>query len=128
MKFLLDKIGSLGSLGLAAACPACFPQLAAVGAVFGLGALASYEGQIFFLTKVLVAVAMVGYIWAYRAHRRVWVLGLGVGGGVLFFLGLYVFGSEALIYVGFASMLVASIADLWMRWRARHPVVGSGEV
>ena len=120
MRAYLDKLGSVGSIISAAACPACFPQLAALGTLFGLGALSSYEGQIFLATKILVALAIVGHVLAYSIHRSVWLLVLGVGGGLLFFLGLYVLGSEVAIYLGFTAMLAASTWDLVRRLRARN--------
>ena len=119
MRAYLDKIGSIGSVITAAACPGCFPQLAALGTVFGLGALGSYEGQIFLATKILVALAILGHLLAYAAHRSVWLLVLGAGGGVLFFLGLYVLSSQSVVYLGFAAMLGASISDLVRRLKMR---------
>lgn len=116
----LDKLGSIGSVLTAAACPACFPQLAAIGTVVGLGALGSYEGQIFLATKILVALAIVGHLLAYSVHRSVWLLILGAGGGILFFLGLYLLRSEPVVYVGFVAMLIASITDLVRRLRMRN--------
>ena len=123
MRTYLDKVGSIGSVITAAACPGCFPQLAAMGTLLGLGALGSYEGQIFLATKILVALAILGHVLAFSSHRSIWLLILGAGGGVLFFLGLYVLGSELVVYLGFAAMLVASVSDLarrlWLRKRLR---------
>jgi mercuric ion transport protein len=116
----LDKLGSFGSVIGAAACPACFPQLAAIGTLAGLGALSSYESQIFLITKLLVLLAIVGHILAYRTHRLLWLVVLGAGGGILFFLGMYVFGSEIVIYFGFLAMLAASVTDLVLRLRRRR--------
>src|SRR5258708_2564138 len=96
----LDKVGSFGSVITAAACPACFPFLASLGTMVGLGALSAYEGQIFLATKILVALAMVGHILAYRSHRSLTLVILGVGGGGLFFVGMYLVGIEAVIYLG----------------------------
>ena len=116
----LDKLGSLGSIVAAAACPACFPQLAALGTLVGLGALSSYEGQIFLATKVLVVLAIVGHVLAYRRHCSVVLLVLGAGGGVLFFIAMYLLGSELAVYVGLGAMLLASILDLVRRLRVRR--------
>lgn len=120
MKTYLDKLGSFGSIVTAAACPACFPQLAALGTVFGLGALSSYEGQLFLATKLFVALAIVGHVLAFFNHRLVWLLVLGVGGGVVFFLGMYVLGFEVVIYVGLLAMVSASLVDLVRRLRIRR--------
>jgi mercuric ion transport protein len=120
MRAYLDKLGSFGSVITASACPACFPQLAALGTLVGLGALSSYESQIFLATKILVALAIVGHILAYFTHRHVWLVVLGAGGGVIFFLGMYVLGSEAVIYLGFLAMFAASVTDLVRRLRMRR--------
>lgn len=123
----LDKVGSLGSIVAAAACPACFPQLAALGTLFGLGALSAYEGQVFLATKVLVVLAIVGHVLAYRSHRSVALAVLGAGGGLLFFVAMYLLGSEPLVYVGLSAMLVASIVDLVRRLRIRRKLRASAE-
>jgi mercuric ion transport protein len=120
MRVYLDKLGSFGSIITASACPACFPQLAALGTLVGLGALSSYEGQIFLATKILVALAIFGHVLAYFTHRLVWLVVLGAGGGILFFLGMYVLGSEAVVYLGFVAMFVASVTDLVRRLRMRR--------
>lgn len=120
MKAYLDKLGSFGSVVTAAACPGCFPHLAAVGTLAGLGALGSYESQIFLATKILVALAIVGHVVSYRAHRKPALLILGAGGGVLFFLGMYLLRSESVTYLGLAAMLLASATDLVRKLRARR--------
>jgi hypothetical protein len=55
MKTYLEKIGSFGGIIAAAACPVCFPKLALIGALFGLGALGAYESQLFVAAQVLIA-------------------------------------------------------------------------
>ena len=65
----VEKIGSIGALLAAAACPACFPSLAVVGATLGLGVLSSFEGWAFVLFKSLVLVALVGNVLSYLNHR-----------------------------------------------------------
>lgn len=116
----LDKVGSFGSILTAAACPACFPLLASLGTAVGLGALSAYEGQIFLATKILVALAVVGHILAYRSHHSLTLVILGVGGGVLFFVGMYLLGMEAVIYLGLLAMVAASVGDLVRQLRLRR--------
>ncbi len=65
MKTHLEKIGSLGAVIAAAACPVCFPKLALIGALFGLGALGAYESQLFIAAQILVVVAVLGHALAY---------------------------------------------------------------
>jgi mercuric ion transport protein len=120
MKAYLDKLGSFGSVVTAAACPGCFPHLAAVGTLVGLGVLGSYESRIFLATKILVALAIVGHVVSYRTQRNLALLVLGAGGGVLFFSGMYLFRSEGVTYLGLAAMLLASATDLVRKLRARR--------
>jgi len=117
VKSYLDKVGSFGAIVAAAACPICFPKLALVGALLGLGGLSAYEWQFLIAAQVLVGVAMVGHVLAYLRLRRHWVLALALLGGAAFFAGLYVVGSEALVYAGFAALVAGSTADLWSRAR-----------
>lgn len=78
MKAWLEKASSIGAVVAAAACPVCFPKLALLGAVFGLGAL-----------------------------------------GAAVFGGLYLFGSEAVTYIGFAGLVAASATEFWQRLRRK---------
>ena len=125
MRPYLDKIGSFGAILAAAACPVCFPKLAALAAIFGFGALGAYEGQLFLAAKLLVVVSVVGHVLSYFQHRRAWVLALALAGGAAFFAGLYVFDSELLIYAGFAGLVIASSVDAFKRLR---PMRNSPEV
>jgi len=118
MKTHLEKIGSFGSLIAAAACPACFPKLALIGALFGLGALGAYESQLFIAAQILIAVAVLGHALAYLQHRNGWLLGLAILSGAAVFGGLYVLGSEAVVYAGFAGLVVTSATDYWARFRS----------
>jgi hypothetical protein len=117
MKVGLEKIGSFGALIAAAACPVCFPKLALIGALFGLGALGAYESQLFIAAQVLVAVAVLGHALAYLQHRKGWLLGLAILSGVAVFGGLYPLRSETMIYAGFALLVATSATDYWVRFR-----------
>lgn len=119
MKSSLDKLGSFGALVAAAACPVCFPKLALVGALIGLGGLAAYERKLFIASQVLVGLAVLGHALSFAQHRRRWLLAMAVAGGAAFFLGLYVFSSEWLVYAGLALLVLCSVADIWARMRGR---------
>lgn len=121
MKPWLDKAGSIGSVIAAAACPVCFPKLALVGALFGLGALGAYEYQLFIAAQVLVVVAAAGSALAYLRHRNGWLLAAALLGAAAVFAGLYLFGSEWLTYAGFAGLVVASANEFWGRFRRQKP-------
>ena len=111
----LEKLGSVGAVIAAAACPVCFPKLALIGALFGLGALEAYELQLFIAAQALVVIALAGHALAYLRHRKNWLLGLAIASGAGVFGGIYLVGSEALAYAGFAGLIAASGADFWAR-------------
>ncbi len=119
MKTQLEKVGSIGSVVAAAACPICFPKLALVGALFGLSGVGAYEFQFLIAAQVLVAVAILGQALAYVRHRNGWILGAAIVSGIAVFAGLYLAGSEALVYVGFAGLVAASATEFWSRWKLR---------
>jgi len=119
MRQHLDKLGSIGSVVAAAACPICFPKLALLGGLLGLGAFSAYEAQLFMAAQLLVVVSVTGQALAYRRHRNVWPFAAALAGGAAVFIGLYVFQSEWLAYAGFAGLVAASGTDLWSRLRRR---------
>jgi hypothetical protein len=119
MKTHLEKIGSFGGIIAAAACPVCFPKLALIGALFGLGALGAYESAFFAAAQILIVLAVLGHAFAYLQHRKRWLLALGTASGAAVFGGLYLLRSEALAYAGLAGLVVASATDFWTRRSAR---------
>lgn len=117
MSRLLDKFGSFGAALAAAACPVCFPKLALLGALLGLGSLSAYEAQLFIAAQALVILAVLGHAWSFRRHRERWRLASAVLSGTAVFLGLYLFRSEWLSYAGLAALVALSILDVWRRAR-----------
>jgi hypothetical protein len=103
----------------AAACPVCFPKFALLGALFGLGALGVYEWQLLIAAQVLVVVALAGQLLSYLRHRNGWLLGAAVASGAAVFAGLYVLASEAMMYAGFAGLVVTSATEFWSHFRRR---------
>ena len=107
----------MGAVLAAAACPVCFPKLALLGALFGLGAFGAYESQFFIAAQALVVVALFGHALSYRRHRNRGLLAAAIISGAAVFAGLYWARSEALIYAGFAGLIAASVPELWARLR-----------
>jgi len=105
----LEKFGSFGAIITAAACPICFPKLALLGALFGMGALASYETVFFIGAQVLVIIALVGHSLSFKTHRDKRILTLAGVSTLTLFLSLYVFASEILNYLAFAGLIGATI-------------------
>ena len=117
----LTKIGSVGAVIAAAACPVCFPKLALVGALFGLGAFGAYEWQLFIAAQALVVLAVAGHVLAFFRHRNRWLLVSGVASGAAVFSGLYVARSETLAYLGLAGLVATSVTEFWERFRKKAP-------
>lgn len=109
MKQYLDKLGSYGAVFAAIACPICFPKLALLGAVIGLGGLAKFEGFFIILLQVLLIASLVGHYMAYKRHKNkallISVFTLVIG----FFIAFYVVGSEWLLYIIFVGLIASSI-------------------
>jgi len=110
-----ERFGAIGSVVAAAACPICFPKLALLGALFGLGAFAAYEYQIFLAAQALVIVAVVGHVIAFVRRRNPLRLAVVVASGAAVFAGLYLVGSEWVVYVGFAGLIAASMFEFRRR-------------
>ena len=113
-----DKAGVLGSVVSAAACPACFPALASLGAAMGLGVFAEYEGL--FITRLLplfAAVALVANALAWLRHRQWHRSLLGMIGPAIVLAALLLFPGEewfaTLLYAGLVCMVGVSLWDLF---------------
>lgn len=118
MKQFFTRTGSVGSLIAAAACPLCFPKLAAIGAVFGMGALAPFEVYFFWGAQLLVLLSLAGQFIAFKRLKNKRLLVFTLSFTALFFLSLYVTVSEYLSYLALAGIILAS---LWlMREERRH--------
>src|SRR5712691_1940112 len=120
MKAHLEKAGSVGAVIAAAACPVCFPKLALLGALFGLGALGAYESQFLIAAQALIVVALVGHVLSYFGHRNRWLLGTAILSGAAVFAGLYLLGWEAMIYAGLAGLVATSATEFWKRFLRRR--------
>jgi len=107
----VEKVGSIGSIIAAAACPACFPLLAVVGAALGLGVLRPLEGTVFLVFQVLVGVALVGNIISFLNHRGLLSLIVGIISPLLIFFSVHVFWNSFLLYLGLFGLMVASILN-----------------
>ena len=101
----------------AAACPACFPALASLGAAMGLGIFAEYEGLVITtLLPLFAAVALVANALGWLRHRQWHRSLLGMIGPAIVLVALLLFpGQEwyaTLLYAGLVCMVGVSIWDL----------------
>ncbi len=116
MNLKLDRFGALGTLIAAAACPICFPKLALIGALIGLGALAKYEYYFYIAFHVFALVTFTGILLAYQKQRNLNILILAFASIALFFISLYLIVNEYLSYLALAG-LVASV--IWQLLEAK---------
>ena len=119
MRTWLERSSSIGAVVAAAACPVCFPKLALLGALFGLGAFGAYESQLFLAAQALVVLAIIGHAFSYLRHRNRALLVAALASGAAVFVGLYWAASEALTYAGLAGLVGASATGFWNRYRRR---------
>lgn len=128
MKLHLDKFGSVGAVIAAAACPICFPKLALIGTFLGFGAFGAYERQFLIAAQILIVPAVAGHALSYLQHRNPWLPGAAALSGAAVFAGLYLAGSELLVYAGLAGLVAASSADLWGRFRRKAGLLLESEI
>ena len=118
---VIDKAGVAGTIVGSFSCAACFPAVANLGAVIGLGFLSQWEGLfVHWLIPIFAAVALLANLAGWLSHRQ-WLRSLlGSVGPVLVLVG--VFGlthhflakdfARGIFYTGLAVMFIASIRDL----------------
>lgn len=119
MKEILEKLAPVGSVVAAAGCPMCFPALAGIGSLFGLGALAAYEQDLLMLMRVLVGLSMLLALLSYRRTRVVTPLALSLASGVLVFAVWYVWWKPVFLYIGLAGLVVGALWNLVLERRQR---------
>jgi hypothetical protein len=111
MKLHLEKVGTVGTIfGALAAAPACcLPLLAAVGASVGLGALAPYQGTLVYVLEAFVALAVVGAVIGFRAHRKWGPLVLAVASAAGIFYTFNVAPSQVLVFSSLGGLVAAAV-------------------
>jgi mercuric ion transport protein len=102
-------MSTAGAVLAAAACPVCFPKFALLGAAFGLGALAPYEGYFAIGVQALFLLSLAGHAWAYRRHRNGWIVALATGATVMLFSGFYVVSSSIMLQFALGVLIAASV-------------------
>ena len=112
MNLKLEKIGAFGTLVAAAACPICFPKLALIGALIGLGTLVEYEYYFYIAFQVLALVTFTGVFLSYRKQRDQKILILAFASVALFFTSLYLIVNEYLSYLALAGLVASVIWQL----------------
>ena len=118
------KTGTTGALLAAILCPVCFPKLALVAALLGLGVLAPYEGWFAAATQVFLLIALAGHVVAYRRHRNRWIVALAGAGVALVLVSLWLFYVESLVYLGLGAVLAATLWSVFAMRRCASCATG----
>lgn len=113
-----DKAGALGGLISAMGCAMCFPAIASIGAVLGLGFLSQWE-KLFAhtLLPLFAAIALIANALGWFSHRQWHRSVLGMIGPALVLIAIYPLwhdsGRNAVLYLGLAVMLGVAVWDLF---------------
>ena len=114
---ILDKVGSIGALIAGAAVPCCFPFLSLIGSILGLSFLAPYETYVLYAMQGLVIVALIGSVIAYRGHRKIFPLILGILSTLAVLYALNTDMNVRILYPGLVGLLAVGV---WNSIEARR--------
>lgn len=125
-RIALEKFGSVSAFIAAAACPVCFPKIALIGAIFGLGFLEQYEGYATRAVQVFALVAFVGQVVAFPRHRNWWLLGFSAVATTLLFVAYYAIDfSPFMLQFALGCVIAASVwLVVELRRSAKRNAVG----
>jgi len=112
-----DKSGAFGGVIAAMGCAACFPALASLGAVIGLGFLTQWE-DLFMSTLIplFAWVALLANALGWFSHRQLHRSLIGMAGPTLVLLSLYPWFMypwfKLTLFAGLILMVIVAIWDL----------------
>lgn len=99
-------------------CPACWPGYAAVLSSFGIGFLPSNR-YLLPLTATFLVVYLLMLAWDARKRHRFGPVTVGTAGSTVLLVGRFVLESNAVLYVGVAVLITASIWNAWPALKAK---------
>lgn len=114
---VLDKVGSIGAILAGSAVPCCFPFLSLIGSILGLSFLAPYEQYVVYAMQILVVIALIGSVIAFRKHRKFLPLLLGIISTALVLYSLNTNMNIKVLYPGLAGLLIVAV---WNSIEARR--------
>ena len=106
---ILDKVGSIGAIIAGAAVPCCFPFLSLIGSILGLSFLAPYQTYVMYAMQALVVLALVGTVIAYRGHRKIAPLMLGILSTTAVLYSVNTNMNIYILYAGMAGLLIVAV-------------------
>ena len=88
-KKLLTQLSPILGAGAIGVCPLCWIGSASLLTYLGLGVLIPVWQWIVF---VLLGIGLIGFLLDYRSHKNIYPTLLLIGGGILLYVGRYIFG------------------------------------
>ena len=105
----LDKFGSVGAIVVGTMIPCCFPFIAVASSVVGFRLLAEWEVQLLWAMQFMVVLALIGSFVAFRGHRKILPLALGVLSSAAILYATNTDLDTNFIYGGMAGLLIAAV-------------------
>lgn len=124
MTNIFDKLGSIGTFIAAFGMSCCLPLFAAVGSVVGLGFLARYEHEMFYVMQGAAVLAALGTLWAFRRHKNLLPVILGFASAGLILYAVNTSLNMWLIYAGMVGLVGTSILNSIFARRCGQCTVG----
>lgn len=117
LSVLTEKLGALGAIVSAMGCASCFPVLGSLGAAFGMGFLAQFEGLfINTLLPLFAVIALAAASFAWYGHKQHMRGVLATAGPIMVLATLYLFWTDSwstyMFYVALLLMFVVAVWDL----------------
>lgn len=100
----------MGAIVTAAACPCCFPLLAAAGSSLGLASIPFVRGHAAIMIQVMAGLSVVGQLAAYRHFRKSGPLLVSTASCMLVTFAFYASYQVALIY---SALVGLGLSALW---------------
>jgi hypothetical protein len=108
-------------------CPVCLAAYSSLLSALGVGAL--YQARLVApLTLAFLGVGVIGTAWSSRHHRRWGPLVTTLAGSAAVVAGRFLWDLPALVYLGVAFLIAASVWNLRLRHRVSQPLVQIGGI
>lgn len=126
-KYIPSWLAPILGAGAIGACPLCWAGSAALLTYLGLGALIPlWQGVVL----VLLALGLIGFIFDYRSHKNIRPLVLLLAGGILLYIGRYVFVGQNFGYwpIWGSGAVLILIAILYNKRQFKKPPQSDAKV
>ena len=111
---VIDKLGVLGAILTALASPCCFPLLAGIGGVLGLGSIPFMRAHSGIWIQGMTVLTILGQIAAHRRHRHRGPLSISVFSGLLVFYAYHANYQADFIYLALIGLTIAAVWNFMM--------------